>query len=233
MYKVLVTGGTSGIGEAIVLRFRNAGYEVFSCARGADAPIRCDVTDPEQIARLFDEIGPVDVLVNNVGGAARTARFLEFTEADWDDHLCLNLKTAVQCTKKFLPAMLERHWGRIVNIASTAGKIGYLYITPYAAAKHALVGFTRALALEVAEKGVTVNAVCPSFVDTPMLRKSLDDIAVKTRKSSDDILNIFRKRNPQNRLVQPEEVAAAVQFFIENPAINGQALSICGGELSS
>jgi NAD(P)-dependent dehydrogenase (short-subunit alcohol dehydrogenase family) len=232
MYKVLVTGGTSGIGEAVALRLSNAGYEIVTCARGPAANIRCDVTDPQQVAAMFDEVGPVDVLVNNVGWA-RTSRFLKFTEEDWEEQIRLNLTSAIHLTRKFLPKMLERHWGRIVNIASTAGKTGYLYVAPYVVAKHGLVGFTRALALEVAEQGVTVNAVCPSFVDTPMLRKSLDDISAKTHKSPEEILNIFRARNPQRRLVQPEEVASVVQFLIENPAINGQALSICGGEISS
>jgi 3-hydroxybutyrate dehydrogenase len=232
MYKVLVTGGTSGIGRSITERLRAAGYEVVTCARGASADVRCDVTDLAQVDAMFRKIGPVDVLVNNVGGA-KSARFLEFSEQEWNEQLRLNFNSAVYCTQKFLPAMLERNWGRIVNIASTAGKTGYLYVAPYVAAKHALIGFTRALALEVAPRGVTVNAVCPSFVDTPMLRKSIEQAAAKTGKSSEELLKIFQKRNPQKRFIQPEEVAAAVQFLIETPAVNGQAVSICGGELST
>lgn len=230
MSKVLVTGGTSGIGRAIAERLKGSGYEVVTCARGSSAAVQCDVTDPDQVDAMFRRVGPVDVLVNNVGGA-QTGRFLEFTEQQWEEQIRLNLKSAIYCAQKFLPAMLERGWGRIVNVASTAGKTGYLYVAPYVAAKHALVGFTRALALEVAAQGVTVNAVCPSFVDTPMLRKSVEETASKTGKSSEDLMNIFRKRNPQKRFVQPEEVAAAVQFLIETPAVNGQALSICGGEV--
>lgn len=232
MSKVLVTGGTSGIGHAIVKRLMGSGYDVITCARGSSAAVQCDVTDPEQVDAMFRRVGPVDVLVNNVGGA-QTAKFLEFTEQQWEEQFALNLKSAVYCTQKFLPAMLERNWGRIVNIASTAAKTGYLYVAPYVAAKHALLGFTRALALEVAGQGVTVNAVCPSYVDTPMLRKSVEETASKTGKSPEDLLNLLRKRNPQKRFVQPDEVAAAVQFLIETPAVNGQALSICGGEIFS
>lgn len=232
MSKVLVTGGTSGIGQAIAERLKGSGYEVITCARGSSATVQCDVTDSDQVDAMFRRVGPVDVLVNNVGGA-ETAKFLDFTEQQWEAQFALNLKSAIYCTQKFLPAMLERNLGRIVNIASTAGKTGYLYVAPYVAAKHALLGFTRALALEVADQGVTVNAVCPSFVDTPMLRKSIEETASKIGKSAEDLLNIFRKRNPQKRLVQPGEVAAAVQFLIETPAVNGQALSICGGEVFS
>ena len=230
MSKVLVTGGTSGIGRAIAKRLEDSGHNVITCARGKDADVQCDVKDSSAVHRMYEQIGPVGVLINNVGGA-RSAPFLKFDDADWEEQLQLNLKSAVYCTRKFLPAMLEASWGRIINIASTAAKKGYPYITPYVAAKHALLGFTRALALEVASKGVTVNAVCPSFVDTPMLRQSVAATSAKTGKSPEELLDNFRKRNPQNRLVTPEEVAAAVQFLIETPAINGEALSISGGEV--
>ncbi len=129
--------------------------------------------------------------------------------------------------------MLEKQKGRIINTASTAGKIGGRYLSAYIAAKHAVVGFTRALAQEVAEQGVTVNAVCPSFVDTPMLRESLKRVSAKTGKTVEQILQNFAERSPQKRLITPEEVASAVQFLIENSAVNGQAISICGGETFS
>jgi NAD(P)-dependent dehydrogenase (short-subunit alcohol dehydrogenase family) len=232
MYKVLVTGGTAGIGLAVVQRLRGAGYEVIACARGNEAEIRCDVTRLEEVEGMIRQTGPVDVLVNNAG-VAITAPFLDLTEKQWDEQFQVNLKSAFYCTKMYLPGMLAKRWGRIVNIASTAGKAGYKYVSAYVAAKHAIVGLTRALALEVAEQGVTVNAVCPSFVDTPMLRESTRLVSARTGKTEEELLNRFRNRNPQKRLISAEEVAAAVQFLIENPGINGQALSICGGEIST
>lgn len=229
MYKVLVTGGTSGIGLAISRRLLKAGYEVITCARDKKAAVRCDVTSKAQVARMHHEIGGIDVLVNNVGGAY-SSPFLEITEGDWDLQFELNLKSAFYCTQAFLPRMLRKKSGSIINIASTAGKIGYKYVTPYVAAKHALVGFTRALAVEYADKGVTVNAICPSFVDTPMLRQSLAGTGDKTGKTVDQLLESLRQRSPQKRLVAPQEVAAAVQFLIETPSVNGQCLTLDGGE---
>lgn len=229
MSKVLVTGGTRGIGQAIVAGLRSAGYEVISVARGQTADICCNVLDRRDVARLHREAGEIDVLVNNAGGVV-TAPFLKMTEEVWDDQFSLNLKSAWYCIHEFMPGMLERKQGRIVNISSTAGKKGYRYISAYVAAKHALVGLTRALAQEVAHRGVTVNAVCPSFVDTPMLRHSVAEVAAKTGRSEEELLSIYREHNPQGRFVLPEEVASVVRFLIETPSINGQAISVCGGE---
>lgn len=229
MYKVLVTGGTRGIGAAIVLDLRIAGYDVISVARSPEADLTCDVTDREAVARLHHEAGEIDVLINNAGGAV-TAPFLKMSEQTWDDQFRLNLKSAWYCIQEFMPGMIQRKRGHIINIASTAGKKGYPYIAAYVSAKHAIIGLTRALAKEVAKKGVTVNAVCPSFVDTPMLRRSAGEVAAKTGKSPDELLALYRAQNPQNRFVLTEEVARAVHFLIETPAINGQAISLCGGE---
>lgn len=229
MYKVLVTGGTRGIGLAISDRLRKAGHEVIACARDKDAGVQCDVTLRDDVSRMREQVGAVDVLINNAGGTG-SAPFLKIDEAEWDRLLQLNLKSVYYCTQAFLPGMLERQSGRVVNIASVAGKIGFKYVAAYVAAKHAVVGLTRALAVEYADKGITVNAVCPSFVDTPMLRRGLTAVAEKTKKTEEQILETFRSRNPQHRLVTPEEVAAAVQFLIDNPAINGQCLTLCGGE---
>jgi 3-hydroxybutyrate dehydrogenase len=179
--------------------------------------------------RLREQIGPIDILVNNAGGV-RTAPFLKLSEEDWDWHFQLNVKSIFYCTRAFLPEMLKNQSGRIINIASTAGKIGAAYLTAYSASKHAVIGFTRALAQEVAQKGVTVNAVCPSFVDTPMMRESLKLVSEKTGKNEEDLLQSFRNRNPQKRFITPEEVAITVRFLMDNPGINGQAISICGGE---
>jgi len=232
MSKILVTGGTKGIGAGIAEALRTAGHEVITCARGDDATIRCDVTDASEVARMRETIGPVDVLINNAGGV-RTAPFQKITEADWDWHFQLNVKSVFLCIKAFLPWMIEKQYGRIINVASTAGKIGVPYISAYVATKHAVIGLTRSLALEVADKGVTVNAVCPSFVDTPMLRESSEIVSRKTGKSVEEMVDVFRMRNPQRRFVTTGEIALAVEFLIENGAINGQALSLCGGETFS
>ena len=229
MTRVLVTGGTGGIGAGITQLLRQAGPDVFTCSRAGSGSVRCDVTRREDVAAMLQEIGPVDVLVNNAGGI-RTAPFLQITEEDWEWQFRLNVTSIYYCVQAFLPAMLEKKWGRIINIASTAGKIGGPYLTAYVTSKHAVIGFTKALALEVATKGITVNAVCPSFVDTPMLRDSIRNISQKTKKTESEIVERFQSRNPQNRLVTVDEVATTVKFLIENGGINGQAISICGGE---
>lgn len=229
MYKVLVTGGTKGIGLAVAERLRQGNFDVITCARTSDATVKCNVTDTNDVRQMREATGPVDILINNVGGPI-SLPFLKFKEEDWDQQFQWNVKSVFYCTQQYLPAMLEKKWGRIINIASTAGKKGYPYITAYSAAKHAVIGFTRALAQETAAHGVTVNAVCPSFVDTPMLQNSIEPISRKTGKSVEEILETFRKHNPQNRFVTPEEVASAVMFLIETPGVNGQAISICGGE---
>jgi NAD(P)-dependent dehydrogenase (short-subunit alcohol dehydrogenase family) len=232
MSKVLVTGAGKGLGKTISEFLRSSGHEVFTCARSGEVTVHCDVTSEKQVERMRQEIGPVEVLINNAGGV-RTAPFLKISEADWDWHFELNIKSVYYCTRAFLPAMLENHWGRIIQIASIAGKIGTPYITAYTATKHAMIGFTRSLAQEVGSKGVTVNAVCPSFVDTPMLRESLQGVSAKTGKSVEEIVETFRNRNPEKRLMKPEEVAQTVKFLIDNAAINGQAISVCGGETFS
>jgi NAD(P)-dependent dehydrogenase (short-subunit alcohol dehydrogenase family) len=229
MKKAVVTGGTKGIGAAIVLHLRNHGYEVISVARGKEADRQCDVTAKTQVEALKADVGPIDVLINGAGGV-HTSPFLKITEQDWDWHFSTNVKSIFYCTQAFLPGMLQNKWGRVINIASTAGKIGGRYLSAYAATKHAVIGFTRSLALECAESGVTVNAVCPSFVDTPMTREGARQVAEKTGKTVEQVMETFRNINPQKRFVTTEEIAHAVQFLIENAAINGQSISLCGGE---
>jgi len=229
MYKVLVTGGTKGIGVVIAQRLKDFGYEVFTCARDQQGSFQCDVTKADEVDAMRAKLGSIDVLVNNVGGII-TGSFMKISESDWDQHFTLNMKGTFLCTQAFLPTMLSNKFGRIVNIASTAGLMGYRNVSAYVASKHAVIGLTRALALEVAAEGVTVNAICPSFVDTPMLRESTKIIADKTGKSVEELIEKYRARSPQKRLVTPEEVAATVQFLIETPAVNGQAIALCGGE---
>ena len=147
--------------------------------------------------------------------------------------LALNLEAPAEAARLVLPGMLTRRWGRIVNVASTAGLKGYPYVSAYVAAKHGLVGLTRALALEVAAKGVTVNAVCPGFTDTPMIARSIADIVAKTGRSEEQALAEFTKANPQGRLIKPEEVANTVLWLASSDAgsINGQAIAVAGGEV--
>jgi NAD(P)-dependent dehydrogenase (short-subunit alcohol dehydrogenase family) len=227
--KALVTGGTKGIGATIVDHLRKVGYEVISVARGKDADQSCDVTNRAQVQTLKSIVGSIDILINSAG-VVRTSPFLKITEEDWDLHFSVNLKSIFHCTQAFLPEMIQNKWGRVVNVASIAGKIGWRYISAYSASKHAVIGLTRSLALECAESGVTVNAVCPSFVDTPMTREGAARVSEKTGRPIEQVMQSFIANNPQKRFVTAEEVAHAVQFLIENAAINGQAISLCGGE---
>jgi NAD(P)-dependent dehydrogenase (short-subunit alcohol dehydrogenase family) len=229
MKKVLVTGGTKGIGAALATDLRNRGFHVITCARNSKADVRCDVTDRKQVEAMRAEIGPVEILINNAGGV-HTSAFLKATEEDWDWHFNINVKSIFYCMQAFVPPMLENRWGRVINVASTAGKIGGRYISIYVAAKHAVIGLTKSLALEYADQGITVNAVCPSFVDTPMLREEAKRVSERSGKPIDQVMERFLLMNPQKRFVTPEEVANLVHFLIENPGINGQAISICGGE---
>jgi len=226
---VLVTGGTKGIGAAIVQHLGKAGYEVISVARGTEADRQCDVTSKTQVEQLKAEVGAIDILINGAGGVS-TSPFLKITEENWDWHFSTNVKSIFYCTQAFLPEMLQNRWGRVINIASTASKIGGRYLAAYVATKHAVLGLTRSLALECAESGVTVNAVCPSFVDTPMTREGAKRVAEKTGRTTEQLMEAFKNHNPQKRFVTPEEVAHAVEFLIENAAVNGQAISLCGGE---
>jgi NAD(P)-dependent dehydrogenase (short-subunit alcohol dehydrogenase family) len=154
-------------------------------------------------------------------------------ETLWQQMLAVNLTGTFHCTQAALPAMLESGWGRIVNVASTAGLIGYGYVSAYCAAKHGVIGLTRSLALEVASKGVTVNAVCPGYTETDIVREAVANIVAKTGRSEEQALSELASRNPQKRLVQPQEVASAVAWLClpGSGAMNGQALAVAGGEV--
>lgn len=227
MRTVVVTGGTRGIGAAIAARFEALGERVLAPGR-AD----CDVTSEEQVTAFFKRVGPVDVLVNNAGVAA-SAPLGRSTLDNWNRHLDVNATGAYLCTRAVLPGMRERDSGRIITVASTAGRQGYRYTSAYTASKHAAVGLMRAVAAEVAGTGVTSNAVCPAYVRTDMTRESVARIASTTARTEAEAEEALAASAPLGRLLEPEEVAFAVAFFAapEAAAINGQTLVLDGGGL--
>ncbi|SAK79959.1 3-oxoacyl-[acyl-carrier-protein] reductase [Caballeronia pedi] len=244
----VVTGGGSGIGAACAQALARAGARITLMGRdiarleaqrdamrahGDVACISVDVTNEAAVDEAFAHAGPVDILVNNAGHA-QAAPFTHTDAALWQRMLDVNLTGVFLCTRAVLPSMLERGHGRIVNVASTAGQIGYAYVAAYCAAKHGVIGLTRALAAEVATKGVTVNAVCPGYTETELLRASLDQIMSKTSRSEQDARDALVRHNPQRRFVQPEEVASAVLWLCApgSEAMNGQSISVSGGEVT-
>ena len=213
----VVTGGGRGIGAAVALALAGHGARLTVMGRGlgtleataAALPgtaraIACDVTDERAVADAFAALGPVDILVNNAG-AAESAPFARTSLDLWRRMLDVNLTGAFLCTRAALPGMLERGFGRIVSVASTAGLTGYGYVAAYCAAKHGVVGLTRALALETARKGITVNAVCPGYTETPMLDASVANIALKTGRGTDAARGELARTNPQGRFVRPAD----------------------------
>ena len=241
-HHAVVTGAGSGIGRATAERLAEAGCQVTLIGRHIGrlnetvdrigdlafaAP--ADVTDPDALAAAIevgrDRFGPIDILINNAG-AATSAPFLK-TDADaLRAMLVLNLEAPAEAARLVLPGMLTRRWGRIVNVASTAGLKGYAYVSAYVAAKHGLVGLTRALALEVASKGVTVNAVCPGFTETELVAKSIESIIAKTGRSEEEARAALAASNPQGRLITPDEVAQTIVWLCGDGAF-----PVAGGEL--
>lgn len=238
----LITGGGRGIGRAIALRFAEAGATVAVASRTREQvesvakeigdgaiSLVCDVSDPQSVAEMFTDLTP-DILVNNAG-VAESAAFVQTSDELWQRHLAINLSGTFYCTRAALPAMLERKWGRIINIASIAAKAGAPYIAAYAASKHGVLGLTRSVALEVATSGVTVNAICPGYVETEMVERGVERITTRTGRSAEEALDMLRRMSPQNRLVTPEEVAALALLLAsdEGRGITGQGINIDGG----
>ena len=245
----LVTGGGQGIGAAIAQALVARGLNVTVLGRRlavvqaqADTDpehllaVSADVADPAQVAAAVAQaearFGPVDVLVNNAG-QAQTAPFLKMDLALWHQMLSVNLTGTLVCTQAVLPGMVARGWGRVVNVASTAGQVGYAYVSAYCAAKHGVVGLTKSLALEMAKKGVTVNAVCPGYTETDIVRESIERVVAKTGRSAEEARAEFVKSNPQGKLVLPEQVADAVAWLCGEgaSAVTGQSISVAGGEV--
>ncbi|MBV8766216.1 MAG: SDR family oxidoreductase [Hyphomicrobiales bacterium] len=246
---VLVTGGSKGIGRAIAGAFARNGFMVSVLGRDvssldaaisagdAHCAVVADVTNPkavrEAVARA-ERQAPIDILVNNAG-AVETGPFSRLDDDAFERQLALNLMGTVRMTRAILPGMTERGFGRVINIASTAGLKAYPYVSAYVTAKHAVIGFTRALALEMAKSGVTVNAICPGYTDTDLVRESVARISAKGGGAVEDVLAKLTAANPQGRLVRPTEVACVAAWLASDEAasITGQAIPVDGGETVS
>jgi len=243
----VVTGGASGIGEAIAERLAETGMRITLMGRNPErlsatagrlkaASQQVDITCPDDVRRGFAAAvhanGQVSILVNNAG-SAESSPFTRMDDDLWDRMLAVNLTGTYLCTKSVVSAMSKAGFGRIINIASTAAQKGYAYVSAYCAAKHGVLGLTRALALEMARKGVTVNAVCPGFTDTDMLARALDTIVESTGMQRHDALAELVKNNPQGRLIAPKEVAETVVWLCSanSASITGQAIAVAGGEI--
>lgn len=252
--RAVVTGAGRGIGRAIALAFARAGADLAITARTLEdlqafasqleamerrcVPLTCDVTDPRQVEEMakqaIGELGGIDILVNNAGSAESHA-FLNHPDELWHRMLAANLTSVYYVTKALVPSLVDAGGGRIINIASTAARVGAKYVAAYTAAKHGVLGLTRALAVELMPHNITVNAICPGFVDTPMTETSIANIMKRTGMDEAQARQALEKTNPQGRLIEPEEVAAVALFLAQESSrgITGQAINVDGGSVMS
>lgn len=248
--RAIVTGAGKGIGRSTALALARAGADVGVTARTMgdlerlvgeiqalgrrSVAVTCDVTDIDQVQHmattLLEGLGGLDILVNNAGNAG-SHKMLNHPDELWHRMLAVNLTSVYYVCKTFLPVLTEQHSGRIINIASIASRVGGRYVAAYTASKHGVLGLTRALAVEMLPYNVTVNAVCPGYVDTPMTDASVSNMIARTGMSEAQAREWLAKTSPQNRLISPEEVASVVVFLaLENSkGITGQAINIDGG----
>ena len=244
MKNAVISGGGRGLGSAIAAAFDTAGITITLLGRdlarlqetaselnNANC-LQLDVTHAEAVKAAFDEIGEIDILVNNAG-IGPSSPFNRHSIEDWRNTFAVNVDGAFYCTQAVIDGMLERDSGRVINIASTSALKGYAYVAGYVASKHALLGLTRALAIEYAGTGITFNAICPGFAETDLLTDSVDNIVNKTSRSIEETRKMLASNNPQGRFIQPDEVAATALWLISDAAcsITGQAISISGGEI--
>jgi len=252
--QAVVTGAGRGIGRSIALALAEAGADVAVTARTASEleqlvaqiqamgrkslAVSCDVTNVEQVQHMarasIEGLGGVDILVNNAGNAG-SHKFLNHPDDLWHRMLSVNLSSVYYVTKAFVPKLIEQRGGRIINIASIASRVGGSYIAAYTAAKHGVLGLTRALATELMPYNITVNAICPGYVDTPMTDASVSNITARTGMSEAQAREALEKTSPQHRLIEPEEVAAIAVFLAQDisKGITGQAINIDGGGVMS
>ena len=244
---VVVSGGGSGVGAEIAAHFAKAGAQVTILGRRESKlqtvasstgalPIACDVTDAKSVETTLsiarEKHGPIAIAVANAGSAI-SKPFASMTASDFSSMMDVNALGVFNLWQASLADMKELKWGRMLAIASSAGLKGYPYVAGYCAAKHAVIGLTRALAQELPRTGITVNAVCPGFVDTPLLEESISNIVAKSGKSAEDAAKILKSNNPMQRFITTEEVASTVMWLASNGSgsINGQAVSVNGGEV--
>jgi NAD(P)-dependent dehydrogenase (short-subunit alcohol dehydrogenase family) len=252
--RAVVTGAGRGIGRSIALALAEAGADVAVTARTVSeieqlaAQIQamgrrsfftpCDVTSAEQVQQmaqtLLQHLGGIDILVNNAGNAG-SHKLLDHPDELWHRMLAINLTSVYYVSKAFLPPLIEQKYGRIITIASIASRVGGRYIAAYTAAKHGVLGLTRAMAVELNPYNITVNAICPGYVDTPMTDDSISNISARTSMPPEKARAFLAQTSPQNRLIEPEEVAAAAVFLAldSSKGITGQAINIDGGGVMS